>query len=265
MGLEALLRAGRRPAVLSWMERTRAVALLTVEPPAPEAVRDELAELRAVHLELAQALRETGAEPAGLRARQAAAEARIRRATWRRTAVTAVRKTPARSARSRRLRRLLDGSVLVSYGIAAGPAVRGGGAAAVHPAGAASARWRRCSSSGTRCCSRCAGWPGRGRTAATMRAGAEHALRRLTELLIEPLGVPADVPLVVVPSSRTEPAALVGAAPRRRCCVAPSAALWARTRETEPAGPAEVVLVAGPRLDGAVAEVAAVARAATGR
>jgi tetratricopeptide (TPR) repeat protein len=252
MGLEALLRAGSAPAVLSWMERTRAVALLTVEPPAPEALRDELAELRAVHLELALAMRETGAEPTALRGRQASAEARIRRATWRRTAPTAERETPViRSAA--RLRTLLDGSLLVSYGtlhdqlfavvveprstrlVQLGPV-----APLLFERDALLFALRRLARPR--------------RTAAAARAGAEHALRRLTEMLIAPLGVPADVPLVVIPSARTDrlPWSALHSAP---ICIAPSAAVWARTRQPTSGHSGAVVLVAGPRLVGAVAEV----------
>ena len=52
--------------------------------------------------------------------------------------------------------------LLVSYS-GSRRAVRRRAEPRAHPAGAARARWRRCSSSGTRCCSRCAGWPARGR------------------------------------------------------------------------------------------------------
>jgi len=262
MGLEVLLRAGSAQRVLRWMERTRAAALLTVEPPAPEAVRDELAELRAVHLELAQALRETGVEPAGLRARQAAAEARVRRATWRRTVTSVDHTAQLRSVAQ--LRQQLGGSVLVSFGslrdqlfaVVLQPRttrlVRLGPIAPLQfERDALLFALRRLARPG--------------RTSGTMRASAEHALRRLTELLVEPLEVPADVPLIVVPSSRTSrlPWSVLHRGP---VLVAPSAALWARTRETDPVGRDEVVLVAGPRLDGAVDEVAAVGglyRAAT--
>jgi CHAT domain-containing protein len=256
LGFAALLRSGSPARLLSWMERTRAAALLTVEPPAPQEVRHELAELRAVHTELAQALRETGAEPAGLQARQAAAEARIRRATWRRVG------SPAGGAPLRspaRLRGLLGDSVLVSYAtqhdevFAIVLRTRSTRLVRVGPLAPiqferdallfALRRLTRPSRSG-----------------ATIRAGAEHALRRLSELLIAPLAVLADVPLVVVPSAATNrlPWSALHAGP---VSVAPSAALWARTRELPPREPApaaaDVLLVAGPRLPGAVAEVAA--------
>src|SRR5690606_13012198 len=53
LGLGALVRTGSPDAVFRWMERTRSAALSAVEPPDIEGVEDELAELRAVHAELA--------------------------------------------------------------------------------------------------------------------------------------------------------------------------------------------------------------------
>ena len=48
------------------MERTRAAALLTVERPAPDVVRDERAALVMVYGEVLAARREAGAEPPDL-------------------------------------------------------------------------------------------------------------------------------------------------------------------------------------------------------
>jgi CHAT domain-containing protein len=71
--------------------------------------------------------------------------------------------------------------------------------------------------------------------------------------------VPADVPLIVVPGARTYrlPWSALHAAP---VCIAPSGAMWARSATPVPASAGHVVLVAGPRLPGAVAEVEAVRR-----
>ena len=79
-----------RPACLNWMERSRAAALLAVEPPEFEEISADLTALRAVHAEL----RDQGAPATGpasgrpARAQQATAEQtiiedRIRQATWR--------------------------------------------------------------------------------------------------------------------------------------------------------------------------------------
>ncbi len=154
LGLETLLRTGSPSRVLGWMERTRAAALLAVEPPAPDAVRGELAELAGVHAELAQAVRDTGAEPPELVGRQAAIEDRIRRVTWRRSAIglragvhRAVRRDP-RAARARRI-----------WCPTACWAPRSSRCSC--RAGAAGwcrwARWRTCGSRATRCSSPSAG------------------------------------------------------------------------------------------------------------
>jgi tetratricopeptide (TPR) repeat protein len=259
LGMETLLRLGSPSRVLAWTELTRAAALLTVEPPAPDAVRNELGELRAVHTELAQALRETGAEPAELRTRQAAAEARIRRATWRRAgAVAGGFAGPAAAPSVARLRGLLGRAALVSYFGLNGELfaivlterltrlVRLGPDAPVQfERDALLFALRRLIRPR--------------RTAAAVRASAEHALRRLAALLIAPLGVPAEVPLVVVPSARTDrmPWSALHTAP---VSVSPSAALWARSAEQADDPTGKVVLVAGPRLGGAVAEVDALRR-----
>jgi CHAT domain-containing protein len=88
------------------------------------------------------------------------------------------------------------------------------------------------------------------------RSNADVALRRLTELLLRPLGLPDDRPLVIVPAGALQriPWSALHPAP---VSVAPSASFWARTRQ-QPAGiDGEVVLVAGPDLPCAVAEVEA--------
>ncbi|MGY1694408.1 CHAT domain-containing protein [Geodermatophilus sp. SYSU D00814] len=256
LGLETLLSTGSPLRVLGWMEQTRAAALLGVEPPAPDGLQDELAELRLVHAELAQALRDTGEEPAELRARQGAAEARLRRATWQRPGSGAGRApvcTPAE------LRRHLDGRALASFATVGGELV----AVVLHGGGSRLVRLGPAQPVTAECDSllfalRRLLRPGRAPALAAARAAAEHALDRLADLLLSPLGLPADVPLVVVPDGRTRrvPWPALHGAP---VSTAPSAALWARTAAApRSAGP--VVLVAGPRLPGAVAEVEAVRR-----
>ena len=83
-------------------------------------IGDDLGELRAVYAELVAARQETGAEPAGLRARQARIEQRIRSATW---------STHAQGAHAGalssapELRRALGGRVLVEFDILDGELV----------------------------------------------------------------------------------------------------------------------------------------------
>jgi CBS domain-containing protein len=100
--------------------------------------------------------------------------------------------------------------------------------------------------------------PGPSRALESSRASAEHALDRLAELLIRPLGIDPDVPLVVVPARGTHriPWAALWPAP---VSVAPSASLWARTAQRPP-GTGDVVVIGGPGLPGAEREVAEVAR-----
>ncbi|WP_407659589.1 CHAT domain-containing protein [Kineococcus indalonis] len=73
-----------------------------------------------------------------------------------------------------------------------------------------------------------------------------------------PLGVPVDAPLVLVPTARTWnlPWTALHAGV---VALAPSAASWLRTARA-PAPDGRVVLVAGPDLPGAAAEVTALAR-----
>jgi tetratricopeptide (TPR) repeat protein len=255
LGLDVLVRTGSAPRVLDWMERTRAAALFTVEPAATEGLEEELAALQAVDAELGQARRESGAEPPELLARQTTIESRLRRATWMRRASGDTKNAVLSPAE---LRRRLEGQVLVEYGSLDGwllaavldarrtQLVQLGPLKPVHDeANRLQFALRRL----TR--------PGPAATIGAIRASADFGLRRLTELLLHPLGLAEDAPLVIVPSAALQgiPWSALHAAP---LSIAPSASFWARTRQ-RPAGIAgDVVLVAGPELPGAVAEVEAV-------
>lgn len=251
LGLGCLLRAGAPSRVLDWVERTRSAALLAVEPPAPDAVRDERAELALVYAELVGTRRAGGVEPAALVARQTALEHRIRRATWHRPGT----RTTTAAIRTGVLAERLGDRVLVSYGhyddqlyavvldggrrrlvrLGPYPAVRFEGDAVQF----ALRRLTR---------------PGSPAAVASARASAEHSLARLTAHLVAPLGVDPESPLVVVPARDTHrlPWGALHPAP---VVVCPSATLWAATvdRPADPTG--RVVAVAGPRLAGAHREV----------
>jgi CHAT domain len=88
-----------------------------------------------------------------------------------------------------------------------------------------------------------------------VRAGAE----RLDRMLVGPLGLSGDVPLVVVPTGTLHglPWGRLPSLAAREVTVAPSAELWARQEAESPAGllPPTVMLVAGPGLPGADLEV----------
>nr|WP_239029349.1 CHAT domain-containing protein [Pseudonocardia acidicola] len=257
LGLQVLLRSGSPLRVLDWTERTRAAALLTAAPPAPEAVQEERAALAAVYAELAEARRETGAEPAELLARQTAIEARIRRATWHGRVPEAA---PGARRPAHEIRALLDGGALVSFTRAGDDLVavvldgRRSTLVALGPlaplhfeADALLFALRRLTRRGP------------GPALHSARVSAEHALARLSETLVRPLGVDPDAPLVVVPTADTHriPWSALHQGP---VVVAPSASVWAETRIRATARRQQrVVLVAGPGLPGAEHEVAAVA------
>lgn len=257
LGLATLLRTGSGARVLGWMERTRAAALLTVEPAAPETARAELADLAVVRAELAQVVRETGQQPVDLLARQSAAEVRVRRATWQRTGSGADDGDVVPAAR---LHTLLGRSALVSYGCDEGRlfavVLRRQRSRLVDLGPLDPVRFE---ADALLFALRRLTRPVSGPSTAAARASAEHSIRRLREILVRPLGVPADQPLVVVPEAGTNrvPWSALHDAP---VCVAPSASLWARTTvAATPGDPGDVVLVAGPGLPGAGPEVTSVA------
>lgn len=255
LGLEVLLRSGRPARVFDWTERTRAAALLAVAPPGAEDVGGELAALAALRAEITEARRDTGAEPADLLARQAEGEARIRRATWRRATPHGRAGSP-RSARD--VRSLLDGRALVSYvrhGAELVAVVVDRSRSRLVPLGPLAPL--RFEADALLFALRRLTRAGSAAALDSARASAEHALDRLRELAVAPLGIDADTPLVVVPTGDTHRVAW-SALHRGPVEVASSASLWAATR----AGPGRsgpVVVVAGPDLAGAAAEAGAVA------
>jgi hypothetical protein len=251
LGLGSLLQSRSAARVLDWMERTRAVALAAVDPPAIEGIEEELGALRGVHAEILGAHR-TGAEPKHLLARQAAIEHRIRRATWQHRPHTA---DGAAVLPTAALRRLLDGQVLVEYDIVDGAVL----AVVLEP------RRTRVVQLGPFCGMRdeinalmfALRRLARGGSRASLlgaRRSAEHSLAMLTGSLLTPLALPEHRGLVVVPVGELQraPWAALHSAP---VTVAPSASLWARTRVRRCDRDAPVVLVAGPELPGAVAEI----------
>ncbi|OLT11016.1 hypothetical protein BJF78_27965 [Pseudonocardia sp. CNS-139] len=98
---------------------------------------------------------------------------------------------------------------------------------------------------------------GRPEALASARSSAEHALAELRRLVVEPLGVDPEAPLVVVPTADTH-RVVWSALHRGPVSVAPSASAWAATATRE-AGAGPVVVVAGPDLPGAEQEAEKVA------
>ncbi|PRY33320.1 CHAT domain-containing protein [Pseudosporangium ferrugineum] len=258
VGLRRLLPTGTPGSILEWLERTRAAALLRVQPPA-SGVDDDVVALRGIAQELRVARLERGEEPAALLARQSTLEARIRRRSWT-SDDPAGEAAPVSGAA---LRRALDGEWLLEYAVIADRVLAvvveakrtrivelGPLEPIRQEAGALMFGLRRLLH-GTKFSS-------------VAHGAARDAVDALTRLLIAPIGVPADVPLVVVPSAHFlgMPWSALHRAP---VSVSPSAGLWARARRTPVKGPsddagrARVAVVAGPDLAGALAEADAVA------
>jgi tetratricopeptide (TPR) repeat protein len=262
IGLGAVVRDGSPARVLNWLERSRAAALLAVEPPAFAAISADIAALRAV-----QAREHDGAALAPARAGQPAAEQavledRIRRTTWRADTVVGASAAPVTVGA---LREHLDERVLVAHGLLGGDLMavvigpRRSRIAALGPLSPVTGQFRALLFALRRLAQV---RPPADHAAA--RASADLRLRRLAELLVAPLGVPADAELVIVPHAGLNgiPWAALHGGP---VSLAPSATFWARTAiaaGTRPAGTGSgsVTLVAGPGLPGAVEEVAALGR-----
>ncbi len=253
LGLEVLLRHGTPAQVLAWMERTRAAALVAVEPSTDLGIDDELAALRSVDGELSEAQQGGGADVWSLLARQRNIEEQIRRRTWRSPGAA---DGAGQALSTSELRQQLGEMTLVEYAVQDDQVVavvmdgrrtrlaRLGSAADVrHYTDVLLFGLRRMTRSARS-----------ERAAAMARASVHHALRFLDELLLAPLGLDEDQPLVVSPTAalRRIPWSALRRAP---ICVVPAAAFWNRTSRPRPRTD-EVLLVAGPELPGAVEEVA---------
>lgn len=255
LGLSALARSRSAARVLDWMERTRAAALAVVDPPRAGSADTELGALRAVHAEILAA-RRAGTEPRHLLARQTAIEHRIRRATWTRRSPAASTATALPTAA---LRRLLDGQALVEYEVVDGEvlavvlAPRRARVVRLGPFAPIRDETHALLFALRRLARGAVGSANAARLGAARRS-AEHALATLTGALVTALALPEHEGLVVVPSGQLQQVPW-SALHTRPVTVAPSAALWARTRLRTCAPDAPVVLVAGPELAGAGAEI----------
>jgi tetratricopeptide (TPR) repeat protein len=271
IGLGVVLRDGSPARALHWMERSRAAALLAAEPPRFEEIRADLTALRAVHA----VTRDEGSVTAGpavpgqtraeqVAVQQTAIEDRIRQATWRSASVAEL---PARPVTIGVLRDHLAGRLLVEYGllgedlmaVVVGP--RRSWIAAVGPLAPVREQLRAFLFALRRLAQ-----PRPPDQLAAARASADLRIRRLTELLLRPLGLSSDAELVIVPVPGLQdiPWAALHTGP---VCLAPSATLWARSsvaaahaRSPDDTAGRNVILVAGPDLPGAVAEVESLAR-----
>ena len=258
LGLAARIGNQSATRVLEWMERTRAAALSVVDAEPTTDISDDLGELRAVYAELVATRQETGAEPAGLRARQTRIEQRIRSATWSTHAQGAHAGAFSSAAE---LRRALDGRVLVEFDVLDGDLV----AAVLQPRKSHIVRIGRLEDvqkdaesllfflryvTSTRV-------PDMAVNASV--ANARATMERLARNLIHPLGLAPDAELVIVSVSGLHalPWAALHTGP---VALAPSGSMWARSRQTQPLPTSRVVLAAGPELPGAQREIEHLAR-----
>lgn len=270
IGLDVVVRHGSPARVLNWMERSRAAALLAVEPPVFGEISADLASLRAVQARMRDAARPDAAPPGGASARagvlpaeQSALEDRIRRATWRAGVAAGASAGPVTTAG---LRDRLAGRVLVAYGLRRDDLMavviepRRGRMASLGPVPPAREQLRALLFALRRLTR-----PRPAPELAAARASADLRIRRLTELLLAPLRLSADAELVIIPPPGLDgvPWAALHGGP---VCLAPSATFWARTADRGTAAPGSgsagrhVVLVAGPGLPGAIEEVRSLAR-----
>jgi tetratricopeptide (TPR) repeat protein len=269
IGLDVVVRGGSPARVLSWMERSRAAALLAVEPPAFKEIRADLVALRAVHAEprhqgtqSARPITQPHTRSERAAVEQAVIENRIRQATWRATSLAGTSAGPVTVGG---LRDRLHGQAFIEYGLLGKDLV----AVVIDARSRISAlgpvapirEQLRAFLFALRLLTR----PRSQATHAAARASADARIRSLSELLLRPLGVPADSELVIVPVSDLQgvPWSAMHGGP---VCLAPSATFWARSalaaqdhRMQVGGANGTVVLVAGPDLPGAVAEVESIA------
>jgi hypothetical protein len=262
LGLELALAAGDARGILVWAERARARAmrLRPVKPPDDVDLADALAELRRLTAADTQAklAGDTGVRVAGRRA----AEERVLRAS--RVARSPLHRPESAPPTPAALADALGDAVLVEYvrqdgGLLAVTLRRG--RCRVHPVGSPSAIAAALDTAagalrtlaltfGTR----------RGR--AVVRDAAASAGRELDDLLLGPIrDEVAGRPLVMVPTAglHAVPWGLLPTLSGVPVRVSPSAAAWLRAVRSPADGGGDTVLVAGPDLPAAQAEVAEIA------
>ncbi len=266
-GLTRALRDGNADRVLQWSEQVRAAALRLrpAVPPPDGALAAALAAVRTTVGELEPALLE-GRPVAGLRAELARRERRVRDLARTQPAPPG---SPASVVPPERLRAALGPRCLLALlsvdglltALVVGPrrahlVPLGPAAPAASALDALHFALRRLS-----------GGHGSARALAAALRSARGRAAELDDLLLGPVRARlGDAPLVVVPTAALHavPWALLPHLRGREVVVSPSASAWAQAAAggaPDLRGPG--LLVAGPRLPGAAAEVAALAGSAT--
>lgn len=253
------IAAGRPSAVLTWVERARAVSgrVVALQPPADEVTADLLTQLRLTVSELEQD--EAGGRPTViLRRRRHALEREIRTRSW------TVQGSGSMAAEPRTvdLRRALGDATLVTLfnlhevAYAVVLTARRCRLQRLAPLAAAEELGRRLSADLDVLALDLVPDPLR----ASARGSLRHSLERLDALLLAPLGLP-DAPVVLLPPGRLAslPWAELPSFRGRPLAIAPSAATWLGAQARFLAVPGPVVAVAGPGLQRAEAELDRVA------
>ena len=266
LGLRLALESGSAARVLAAAERRRAAGLLLRPARAPDdaELAAELAELRRVSAALDASLREGRPDPA-LTRRLTALEGSVRRRALRAHGAGAVAgaavadRVPSLAA----LSAALAGGALVEFLALDGrlhAVALARGRATLHALGAAADADREVASLRLGLRSLATAAPA-SRAAGAMGGVCTTVAARLDTLLLEPLRARiGDRPLAIIPTGELHalPWSMLPSLVHRPVAVAPSLRLWYRAvhRVPPPTAPAPV-LVAGPRLPAATAEVEA--------
>jgi len=263
LGVRLALEDGSAIGVLRWSELGRGLTLTTRPAPPPDdaELAARLSELRQVLADLREATT-AGADPRPLLRHQARVEEAVR-ATGRQSRGRSASRDPLPL---RHLRDALGDRVLLSYvecaGLLYGVVVRDGrpAIAPLRPAAEVAAEVRSLLA-GLR---RLSGGYGAAGALVQRRVVVQRTAERLQRALLAPLGITGAGPaVVVVPAGPLHPLpwAVLPALAGRAVTVAPSAALWVEAEQRPRARADRVVLVAGPDLPGAAAEIAELATA----
>ncbi len=261
LGVDLAWRAGSPPKLLEWSERWRAgsLGLRPIRPPDDAALASALAELRRAASQAETTLLNARSADA-LLVRKAALEDRVRRLA--RHASGPLFHPLDRPPTLDELTAGLGDWVLlelVRHGDEILAVTVRDGDARIHQLGPVAAA-RRSLDALLFALRRLALGHGSAASLRSARASVTAAADRLAAALIAPIAeVLGDRPLVVVPIGqlRSTPWSLLPGCGGRTVTVAPSAALWLRaaSRPRERSGDGRVVLVSGPGLEGAAAEI----------
>ena len=253
LALRALRGTSSPVKVFDWMERNRAAALLSVQRAGVNGFVEEFEQLR----EMTGEIEASGGASEALLARRSALEQRLRRLTW---ASTGGQDARTRRIPTRDLQALLGDRVLVEYGVLDGEvlaAVVTGTRVDVMSVAPVVSVSQELDPLGfvLRTLVRRAGHSAGGKLVPLAR----ERVARLRQILVEPLALPPDQEIVVVPVDvlQSVPWSALVDAP---VSLSPSASFWASARQRARPPSGKVVLAAGPGLSAAEGEVLRLSR-----